>query len=1641
MKVLRPLVMLCFFAGVLSTALAGTGTRRAAPRPALEVNVGQVRTDNGLPADHVRAFSRQGNVTSYLHPTGAHLVTRTFDFERREEPTAPYTETAYRCDMRFLGGNPMARTIHGATAGGPSRYYLPGLNGVAAEQLTSMTFVDVWDGIDVRWTSGMQGLKYEFVVRPGADPSAIAIAFDGASSTRTTADGGFELATPMGVMNEAAPVSWRSADHDGRSNIGPADVRFMLSGNVLRFDVRSHDPSKTLVIDPAQIWTTYYSGNADIAEEVRLAKDKFMNVIITGASPATNLPTTVGVIQRNKKNGNGNWDGFIAKFDIDGKHLWSTYYGSSKQDAFRDVACDSLGNVWAVGFVGDVDAPNLIVDGKDATGKDTVKKFDILVVKLNPKGAWIDAFTMSGRENDIANAIDITGSNVTIVGVTRSPEIYGLRGTPYAKASAGTPPLPDNNDDAFIARFIPVPNNPDRSKLSWLTFFGGTAYDDALAVRCNSAGDIFVCGKTVSTNIPSTLGTFGGGSFFDGWIARFPSAGGARTWCTYLGGSLDDQALDIAVDNQGTPTVVGTTISTNFPVTPGLDGFIAGRAGFIAQLNAGTGARTWSTLVAANGVIGSMQLKGVAIDQSRRIWVTGFRELVTGWTTTTDAFQKTVTDETRTYDGIMARYSPTGQRQYASYLSAPSDPGIPAGLPPAGSDLGRDECFDVMCEGDAYMIFANITTSNNFPTKNAYQDSTNLLSTGLARNAVIAFFSDCPDSTISITGPSNICNGQPIQLAAPIGFAKYQWSTGETTRTITVADSGSYILTAITDKGCRYRDTLKVQYFVSASISAGKDITICKDTLTELSVTITGGTPPFKYKWNRIESGQEYIQGDTTATPKVFPATTSNYEIATTDANGCISRDTILVAVLDPKPTFGSGNVEFGLIDACSSFGEAGFILRNPMPYPITVTTITSATGTISDATPLGAGGLTIPANGSADLMARYTPTAPGVVTGTIILRGMPCGWTATIPFRADKARLGASVAPGTVSFGVASACETIDVIDTVEIRNGGTDPLVVQPGIVGAPYSVVAPTAETTVDPGKTLDVIIRYAPSAAGTYNDQLKLPYTAGLCDDTLRVNLSGVASKTDVRALSTTIAMPDLSGCETEMDTTITLTNTGDAPISLTWTAPADAVITTTQPLTVAPGKDAVIPVTIRPSAIGPYSVPVEFTATPCELKLTVTLTGSKQGVSFDTPPTIALGEVNSCAPGGASASGSITYNGTSGTGSVTDVVTGPGITTTLAKNATLAAGTPLSFNVTWTPTQDGALVDSIVVILQPCDTRRVIRVTGVRTTPAIAPAQPAVDLGTLPVGGTTGTITFRNSGTDTLSAIVGSDTPGIIVTGTRPAALTSILPGTTIEVDYRIPCDAGTGISGTIAAVANPCALTAATTITAVCSKPPAVGTAIVALDTQRVSVGDRVTMPIRIVGSSNLNSSDARSWRALVSYDPYILVATGSTRDCYTEGMMGRCTTEVTGVRGADTVGTVGQLTFTAVLGYTSFSAVQIESFDWTSQTPVTTTVRHGRVEIDNICNDRYLVYKRGTTVNVRPQPADDVVEISMQTSAPTSDVVLYDLIGNVVDRMTIALDRDGAGTIDVRHLEAGTYLLTARVGDIVRSNMIVIAR
>src|SRR6266513_2776107 len=84
---------------------------------------------------------------------------------------------------------------------------------------------------------------------------------------------------------------------------------------------------------------------------------------------------------------------------------------------------------------------------------------------------------------------------------------------------------------------------------------------------------------TNSRNVPVTEGAFqqryGGGEtnsvnpLGDAFVVKLNPAGSALVYSTYLGGARDDVGGNIYVDSSGNAHVVGSTQSTNFPVTAG----------------------------------------------------------------------------------------------------------------------------------------------------------------------------------------------------------------------------------------------------------------------------------------------------------------------------------------------------------------------------------------------------------------------------------------------------------------------------------------------------------------------------------------------------------------------------------------------------------------------------------------------------------------------------------------------------------------------------------------------------------------------------------------------------------------------------------------------------------------------------------------------------------------------------------------------------------------------------------------------------------------------------------------------------------------------------------------------------------------
>ncbi|WP_143470488.1 gliding motility-associated C-terminal domain-containing protein [Labilibaculum filiforme] len=130
--------------------------------------------------------------------------------------------------------------------------------------------------------------------------------------------------------------------------------------------------------------------------------------------------------------------------------------------------------------------------------------------------------------------------------------------------------------------------------------------------------------------------------------------------------------------------------------------------------------------------------------------------------------------------------------------------------------------------------------------------------------------------TVNLGADQEICAGGTITFDAGNIGATYLWSTGETTQTITVATSGNYSVTITDANGCTATDDANATIHANPTVNLGADQEICAGG----TITFDAGNIGATYLWST---------GETTQTITV--ATSGNYSVTITDANGCTATD------------------------------------------------------------------------------------------------------------------------------------------------------------------------------------------------------------------------------------------------------------------------------------------------------------------------------------------------------------------------------------------------------------------------------------------------------------------------------------------------------------------------------------------------------------------------------------------------------------------------------------------------------------------------------------------------------------------------------------------------------------------------------
>ncbi|MEO8588004.1 MAG: SBBP repeat-containing protein, partial [Flavobacteriales bacterium] len=666
-----------------------------------EENKGQVRTTGGDAAPFVRYRLSQGNTQLFLLENGI-----AYQFSRIHYPDG-YAELkadarhdskkqgqldamreqvrleTYRMDMMLDGADTKAQITTEGRSEDYTQYYNHDVLDVRT--YTKVTYHEIYPGIDWVVYTTEKGMKYDFVVRPGADPNQIRMRFEHHEELSLDADGNLIHGNRMGRLTEERPVSFQ----DGKE----IATRFALDGDRLRFVMDRYDHSKSLTIDPDLIWGTYYGGGG-FEEGTDCATSATGDVALAGWSDSN-----TGIASGGYQNafGGGNADAFLAVFNSNGVRLWATYYGGTSNEVGHGCAFDASGNVYLCGYT--ESASGIASGGHQGTYGGAT---DVFLVKFNSSGTrqWGTYYGGSDWDDRAHCATDPSG-NVFLSGLTSSST--GIASGGHQNTFGGA-------IDGFLAKFNANGNR------QWGTYYGGSGDEIKNECTADVNGNVYLAGETSSsTGIASGgfLNTYAGGDR-DLYLAKFNSSGN-RLWATYYGGAGTESDGSCATDASGNVYLAGTTQSPSGIASGGHQNSYGG--GMLADLGDGllvkfssSGARLWATYYGGSGLENGT---GCAVDGLGNVYLVGETQNSTSGIAF-DGYQSTYAGQN---DAYLVKFDPSGTRQWGTYYGGPNTEYA------GGCSAGEEEM----------VYIAGTTTSSSGIAYNGHQNSSSNQAAYLAK--------------------------------------------------------------------------------------------------------------------------------------------------------------------------------------------------------------------------------------------------------------------------------------------------------------------------------------------------------------------------------------------------------------------------------------------------------------------------------------------------------------------------------------------------------------------------------------------------------------------------------------------------------------------------------------------------------------------------------------------------------------------------------------------------------------------------------------------------------------------------------------------------------------------------------------------
>lgn len=297
-----------------------------------------------------RYMSHFGSVNTWLTTDGF-----VFDYLPSLPKDGKSTKlVGHAVQMNFVGAQPYKLTPQGKAAS-RNDYIKRAREIHGAMGYKAVYATDVYKGIDLRTLDSAQGSRWDLLVKPNADPTQVALKFDGVKSVSVNSQGDLVYSTSIGQKKLTSLQAYQYVS--GKKK--PVSVAFnVTSNNTVGFRLGAYDKSQTLVIDPL-IYGSYFGSDIGDDEVHGVVSDTQGAVYMTGTTKSTTFPAqngTHGLL--------GNQDAFITRFQGDAYNIdYNAYVGGTGSDDGLFIASSPKKDyVWIAGITNSTDLPGVNTD-------------------------------------------------------------------------------------------------------------------------------------------------------------------------------------------------------------------------------------------------------------------------------------------------------------------------------------------------------------------------------------------------------------------------------------------------------------------------------------------------------------------------------------------------------------------------------------------------------------------------------------------------------------------------------------------------------------------------------------------------------------------------------------------------------------------------------------------------------------------------------------------------------------------------------------------------------------------------------------------------------------------------------------------------------------------------------------------------------------------------------------------------------------------------------------------------------------------------------------------------------------------------------------------------------------------------------